>query len=296
MIKRDVLDFLVVAFGMATVTAAALSIAAPRIPQGFQSALIALLYMPSPLVAALVATRRDGAWNWLRRASSPGLGWGAIVRTATIASIAIVVWWFLVTAVADALGIPGAGQAVPAFGELRMPPGLLPAGLPPPKLPPPWLAMVIGPIAGLAAGFTLNGIVAFGEEAGWRGFLLPRTPAGAHPDLFVGVLWGLWHAPLILLGHNYGKAAGPWGVFGVAAMVAFCVAMSRLLRVATLRTGSVITAAVIHGSVNGTAPLLALLVTDGNPLIAVPVGALGALAALCASLAIGLPRPSTHGG
>ncbi len=289
MIKRDVVEFVLVAFGMAILTAAALAIVAPFVPRGVQAALVALLYMPSPLVAALVATRREGSWNWLRGVAGTGAGWWPVFRTAAVASVAIMVWWLLIAAVADAMAIPGAGRPVPPFGELDMPAGLLPEGLPPPKLPPPWLAMLIGPVAGLAAGFTVNGLVAFGEEAGWRGFLLPRTPAGIHPDLFVGVPWGLWHAPLILLGHNYGDAAGPWGLFGVMAMVVLCIGLSRLLRVATIRSGSVITAAAIHGGVNGTAPLLTLLVRDGNPIVAVPVGVLGALAAWCASRAIGGP-------
>ena len=59
--------------------------------------------------------------------------------------------------------------------------------------------------------------VAFGEEVGWRGWLLTSLrPLGTWPALIiVGVIWGLWHAPLILLGYNFARPdiTGP-GVHG----------------------------------------------------------------------------------
>ena len=57
--------------------------------------------------------------------------------------------------------------------------------------------MLIGPV--------LNAIPALGEEWGWRGYLLPRltgTRGVVAGLLLSGVIWGLWHAPLTLLGHN----------------------------------------------------------------------------------------------
>ena len=48
---------------------------------------------------------------------------------------------------------------------------------------------------------TVNGLFGFGEEYGWRGWLAdelrPLGPVVA--NLVTGVLWGLWHTPLILL-------------------------------------------------------------------------------------------------
>ncbi|MDN5739460.1 MAG: CPBP family glutamic-type intramembrane protease, partial [Brevibacterium aurantiacum] len=66
----------------------------------------------------------------------------------------------------------------------------------------PVLVAVVGYLAIMALGSLLNITVAFGEEVGWRGWLLTSLrPLGTWPALLiVGVIWGLWHAPLILLG------------------------------------------------------------------------------------------------
>ncbi len=61
----------------------------------------------------------------------------------------------------------------------------------------------------IAISFTLgpliNTLLALGEELGWRGFLLPSLlPLGQwRAILMSGLIWGVWHAPAILQGHNY---------------------------------------------------------------------------------------------
>ena len=72
--------------------------------------------------------------------------------------------------------------------------------------PPVALLYVLGPLVGIMAGFTINGLFAFGEEYGWRGVLMDELrPLGAFKaNLLTGVMWGFWHAPVILLGFNYG--------------------------------------------------------------------------------------------
>jgi membrane protease YdiL (CAAX protease family) len=41
----------------------------------------------------------------------------------------------------------------------------------------------------------------FGEELGWRGYLLPRLLEKFHPikfSLLIGIIWACWHLPLFL--------------------------------------------------------------------------------------------------
>jgi len=56
----------------------------------------------------------------------------------------------------------------------------------------------------------INMLPSFGEELGWRGFLLPKLlPLGYRKALIIhGIIWGLWHSPfVILLGFAYGNTS-----------------------------------------------------------------------------------------
>lgn len=101
-----------------------------------------------------------------------------------------------------------------------------------------------------AAFFNL--IPAFGEELGWRGWLLPKLlPMGVVPALLAsGLIWGLWHAPLILLGYNYPDAPG-W--LGMILMMAMCTIVGAVFGWLRLRSESVWPAALAHASFNAAA-------------------------------------------
>ena len=74
------------------------------------------------------------------------------------------------------------------------------------KLPPLKL-MVLLQLIQVPFGAIINGLLTLGEETGWRGFLLPALrPLGTWPALLVsGAAWGLWHAPIVLLGYNFDR-------------------------------------------------------------------------------------------
>lgn len=128
-------------------------------------------------------------------------------------------------------------------------------------------------------GAIFNMISAFGEEIGWRGWLLPALrPLGTWPALILsGVIWGLWHSPLILLGHNFGLF--DWR--GVGLMVVGCVLWGVLFGWARLRSGSVWPAVIGHGSLNAAAGLFVLVGMAGDapalPLVN-PLGVAGWIA------------------
>lgn len=126
----------------------------------------------------------------------------------------------------------------------------------------------------------LNFVTCFGEEWGWRGYLLPKMKnlLPTVPTLLVtGVIWGLWHAPLTIIGHNYGL--GYWGFpfTGIAMMCLFCIVLGIFLSYVTLKTGSCIPAIIGHGAINGIAAIGMYFTSDGgNPFIGpAPTGFIG---------------------
>lgn len=126
----------------------------------------------------------------------------------------------------------------------------------------------------------LNFVTCFGEEWGWRGYLLPKMKnlLPTVPTLLVtGVIWGLWHAPLTIIGHNYGL--GYWGFpfTGIAMMCLFCIVLGIFLSYVTLKTGSCIPAIIGHGAINGIAAIgMYFTIDGGNPFIGpAPTGFIG---------------------
>ena len=96
---------------------------------------------------------------------------------------------------------------------------------------------------------------ALGEEIGWRGVALPRLQAdrGAlHASLVLGLLWGIWHLPLFLLGSE----TRPWSIFPafVCAAVAASVVYTWLYNGTG---GSLAIVVVYHAAAN--VPLTVLL-------------------------------------
>jgi len=105
--------------------------------------------------------------------------------------------------------------------------------------------------AALLAGPTINAIPALGEELGWRGLLQNAwAPHGFwRSSMGVGVVWGVWHLPLVANGYNY--PGHP--VLGPLMMTAFCVLWSPLLAYVVVRGRSVLPAAMLHGTLNAIA-------------------------------------------
>ena len=126
----------------------------------------------------------------------------------------------------------------------------------------------------------LNFFTCFGEEWGWRGYLLPKMNnlLPTVPMLLVsGIIWGLWHAPMTIIGHNYGL--GYWGFpfTGIAMMCVFCIVLGIFLSYVTLKTGSCIPAILAHGAINGIAAIGMYFTYDGgNPFVGpAPTGIIG---------------------
>ena len=125
---------------------------------------------------------------------------------------------------------------------------------------PIWVSL----LQGLFAGITINALFAFGEELGWRGFLVYhfRSFSFIKATFTIGAIWGIWHMPIILLGHNYPQHP----TIGVFMMVIWCILLTVPLLYFRLKSGTVISAAVIHGTLNGVYGISIMLIAGGNDL------------------------------
>jgi membrane protease YdiL (CAAX protease family) len=287
--------FYAIAFGMVCLLGLAFSFLGANMTSGGMSAVfqlaVAFLYMPMPLVAGLVvervARRRPlihSTWSDFKA------GWLKVIVVSALSALAMYASNLALTVLlGNVLGLAGVGQLVATqqqvfenltalFGASRVPASATSG------MPPVALLYALGAWAGIMAGFTINGLFAFGEEYGWRGVLMDELrPLGdVRANVLTGIMWGLWHAPMILLGFNYGSYR--WA--GIGMMCVWLIPFSFLLWRSRDYSGSVIAPAVIHGAFNGTAGFYLLLVATRNPLVSAPVGLVGALSVGIAAAAV----------
>ncbi len=141
---------------------------------------------------------------------------------------------------------------------------------------PSWVMLLGTIVSGLLAGVTINALFAFGEEYGWRGYMVTalRNVKFLPASLLIGFVWGIWHAPMILMGHNN----YPNPAWGVAMMTLFCLLAGVVELYFVCKSGSVWTAVFIHGTINALAGLGVLMVPNGNTFLTGMTGVAGAMA------------------
>lgn len=141
---------------------------------------------------------------------------------------------------------------------------------------PPIAVLVVAQLVAIPVGAVVNSVVAFGEELGWRGWLQSALlPLGVWPALLItGVVWGLWHAPVILLGYNFARP----DAVGLLLMVGGCLAWGVLLGWLRLRSASLWPAVLAHGSLNAVGGLILVLIAFGETPDLALVGPLGLVA------------------
>jgi membrane protease YdiL (CAAX protease family) len=127
---------------------------------------------------------------------------------------------------------------------------------------PAYLLIISTIFSGLIAGITVNAIAAFGEEYGWRNYLVGalREVKFWKAALFIGIVWGLWHFPLILMGHNYPNEPR-WGVL---LMVVMCILLGAIELYFVLKSKSMIVAAILHGTINAVSGITIYFTLGGN--------------------------------
>jgi uncharacterized protein len=228
--------------------------------------LLAVLYMPGPAIATFIVQK------YIYKESFKTYGW--TLDKADIGKYAKVGLWFLILTALCLLTILALGNThvVEAFGQLDFSQGAFQTNigeitkgkLDVTKLPslPPIIVFSVILIAGFFSSFTVNLPFMFGEEFGWRGLLLKEVQKMGFTTscLLIGVIWGLWHAPIVLMGHNY--PSNPFA--GLGMMCLFTTALCPLFAYVRMKTKSILGPCMLHGMINSTAAIYTLFIINKN--------------------------------
>jgi membrane protease YdiL (CAAX protease family) len=110
-------------------------------------------------------------------------------------------------------------------------------------------AFLVG-LVSAATWITIYGFIfTAGEEIGWRGYMLTRLiDAGVpRPVLVSGLIWALWHLPLILAGIY---AAGPYPALSAVLIVVSFTSAAYIFARMRLETGSIWPVIFAHSAWN----------------------------------------------
>lgn len=153
------------------------------------------------------------------------------------------------------------------------------------KLPIHPIALLITQIiSSFLAGVIINTIPTLGEELGWRGFLFNETKQMGFwkSNLFIGIIWGIWHAPVILQGHNYPDHP----VLGVFMMILFCIPLGYIMSYLRIKSYSVLAPALFHAALNAIGGNLMMYTKKADNLIGGVAGLAGVITGLVILLLI----------
>ncbi|MFI5164461.1 MAG: type II CAAX prenyl endopeptidase Rce1 family protein [Bacteroidia bacterium] len=288
---KKINQFLLIAFGISWASALMMRFSQIQYGSGEAITIIALLYMPAPALAAILVqkffwngslaefgfTLKGVSWKWLF------LFTPIIYLVFFLGSLAAI--YFLGNKfdvslfgyldfsnehfrefIKKALEAQGKDSSFQLEKLMRLPINYAS------------LVLVAGIIAALIAGYTLNLPFTFGEELGWRGLLQKETqPWGFwKSNLFIGSIWGLWHGPIIMMGHNYPN----YPILGIGMMVLFCVSVSFVQSYIRFKTKTIFGPSAFHGMINASAGMSAMLIASPNELFGSIAGIAGMIGAL----------------
>lgn len=280
--KRKVLLFLTFAFGISWLSAAVQYLCGVTYGSMPSVVLTALTYMTGPGLAAIIVQRfiyKESLFDYgFRLRKTNRKGWLLIpVIYFAFALFALGIGWLL----GNKLQLPGFGEVdmditrlSGKIGEIAQQQGVQSssAQMLSSVFSSGWPLLFIG-LAGNLIGAVINMPFTLGEELGWRGCMAYETRKLGFwkSNLFIGAAWGLWHAPIILQGHNYPGH----GVAGVGMMVLFCMACALVMGYVRAKCKDVLAPTYLHALINASGGLLPLYVYNSNPLFDSMAGVAG---------------------
>lgn len=273
---RRIVLFIVLAFAISGSAAVYLAFSGGLAAAPTRTLLVlALWYMPGPALAHLLTRAITGeGWSHLYLRPRLRQGWPSWVTawlvTPLLVLVGMVVYFALFPQHYDA-----------ALTQIQ---SLLDTVAAQTGAPAPFTPLVFALVQTLQAILIaplVNAPATFGEEFGWRAYLQPKLlPLGwRRAMVWMGIVWGVWHWPILALGYNYGLdyPGAPW--LGMLAFVWFTFVVGTFFGRLTLAGGSVWPAVIGHGALNGIANLPMLFVQgDPNPLLGpLVVGLIGGI-------------------
>ena len=143
----------------------------------------------------------------------------------------------------------------------------------------PSTLLALSLISAFISGISLNTLFAIGEEIGWRGLMLDELGKRFSlpiTSIIIGIVWSLWHAPLIILfGYNYPTNR----LLGILLYTVICIIWTYILSILKILGGSIIPAAVMHGMLNAMVVLM-LSTIPVQRVLGMPVGLLSMVSSI----------------
>jgi membrane protease YdiL (CAAX protease family) len=274
--------YLLFSFGFSWAVALIMFVAQVNIGSILGTILLATLYMPGPALATFIIQKflykesfKQYGWTFDKKAMKWILFTPLLFLALTILTFAIIALF-------------GNTHLIPQFGQLDFSQVNFNVRLMElassaidvdkveiPDIPPKLLFVVILAQA-ILAGSTISLPIMFGEEFGWRGLMLKETRSLGFlkANAYIGLVWGIWHLPAILMGHNYPNH--PY--LGIIMMCLFTIAVAPLFAYVRIKTKSILGACMLHGMLNATGAMYMLYIANRNELYSSVAGWAGIIA------------------
>jgi membrane protease YdiL (CAAX protease family) len=274
--------YLLFSFGFSWAVALIMFVAQVNIGSILGTILLATLYMPGPALATFIIQKflykesfKQYGWTFDKKAMKWILFTPLLFLALTILTFAIIALF-------------GNTHLIPQFGQLDFSQvnfnvrlmELASSAIDVDKVEipdiPPKLLFVVVLAQAILAGSTISLPIMFGEEFGWRGLMLKETRSLGFlkANAFIGLVWGIWHLPAILMGHNYPNH--PY--LGIIMMCLFTIAVAPLFAYVRIKTKSILGACMLHGMLNATGAMYMLYIANRNELYSSVAGWAGIIA------------------